>query len=339
MSTPSYKTLSPDSGDIIVLLSSQISLQLAASANGSTFSVAHTSIYSADHLSSLITTLLDQWACDFLHRSEMRSAPMVRARIFSYLYNGLKRFNMHAVVEVIPLLLHASLLLFLWPFLPVNRIIMGVAAGLLALLVLIYATLTILPILSLDCPFRTPLCESFTHRCRCHVVRTWIKKSKSLVQPTTTHPALVNLKRPSLQPSPLAETTPDVPHLLEFQHNCDAPQCIKGFVHEVLRHSRTSGSVLKTAMCYLRLEAIRPKVPELMQKEQAGIGARGEPDADFRVTPATAAEIAQDAAECSQDNAVTIDRSNTTDEYLMDTVRMRRIWPARSTAARSSLPT
>ncbi|KAJ7278792.1 hypothetical protein C8J57DRAFT_1027799, partial [Mycena rebaudengoi] len=38
----SYKTLSPDSGDTTVLLLSQISLQLAASANGSTFSVPRT---------------------------------------------------------------------------------------------------------------------------------------------------------------------------------------------------------------------------------------------------------------------------------------------------------
>ncbi|KAJ7278796.1 hypothetical protein C8J57DRAFT_1059700, partial [Mycena rebaudengoi] len=38
----SYKTLSPDSGDTTVLLLSQISLQLAASANGSAFSMAPT---------------------------------------------------------------------------------------------------------------------------------------------------------------------------------------------------------------------------------------------------------------------------------------------------------
>ncbi|KAJ7278720.1 hypothetical protein C8J57DRAFT_1712745 [Mycena rebaudengoi] len=174
----SYKTLSPDSGDTTVLLLSQISLQLTASANGSAFLMAPTTPFTPPTTSlicnalwfvslglslssALIATLLDQWARNFLHRSEMRSAPVVRARIFSYLYFGLKRFNMHAVVEVIPLLLHASLLLFLAGLvaflLPVNRIIMGVAAGLLALLVLIYATLTILPILYLDCPFRTPL--------------------------------------------------------------------------------------------------------------------------------------------------------------------------------------
>jgi len=40
---------------------------------------------------------------------------------------------------------------------------------------------------------------------------------------------------------------------------------MKGFVHEVLRRSRTSGSVLQTALCYL--EAIRAKVPELIAQE------------------------------------------------------------------------
>ncbi|KAJ7231500.1 hypothetical protein C8J57DRAFT_1196534 [Mycena rebaudengoi] len=174
----SYKTLSPSSGDTTVLLLSQISLQLAASANSSAFSPVPPTPFTPPTTSlvcnalwfvslgfslssALIATLLDQWARDFLHRSEMRSAPVVRARIFSYLYYGLKRFNMHAVVEVIPLLLHASLLLFLTGLvaflLPVNRVITGVVVGLLALLFLIYCTLTVLPMLYLDCPYRTPL--------------------------------------------------------------------------------------------------------------------------------------------------------------------------------------
>ncbi|KAJ7271131.1 hypothetical protein C8J57DRAFT_1130183 [Mycena rebaudengoi] len=175
----SYKTLSPDSGDATVQLLAQISLQLGVSmANGSTLSAAPPPQFTAPPAalvcnalwfislglslsSALVATLLDQWARDFLHRSEMRSAPVIRARVFSFLYYGLKRFNMHAVVEAIPLLLHASLLLFLAGLvaflLPVNRIIMGVAAGLLALLVIIYCGLTILPILYLDCPYRTPV--------------------------------------------------------------------------------------------------------------------------------------------------------------------------------------
>ncbi|KAJ7325414.1 hypothetical protein DFH08DRAFT_343528 [Mycena albidolilacea] len=91
----------------------------------------------------------------------MRSAPATRARIFSYLYYGLKRFNMHAVVEIVPLLLHASLLFFLAGLvaflIPVNIVMTAVAAALLALVAGIYIWLTILPLLSLDCPYRTPL--------------------------------------------------------------------------------------------------------------------------------------------------------------------------------------
>ncbi|KAM6502009.1 hypothetical protein JOM56_001986 [Amanita muscaria] len=43
---------------------------------------------------------------------------------------------------------------------------------------------------------------------------------------------------------------------------------IKGFVHEVLRRSRTSAHVLQTALCYI--EALRPMVPEFIRKERAG---------------------------------------------------------------------
>jgi hypothetical protein len=49
---------------------------------------------------------------------------------------------------------------------------------------------------------------------------------------------------------------------------------LKGFVHEVLRRSRTSGNVLQTALCYL--EAIRSKVPELVKQEEEGGGLPGE---------------------------------------------------------------
>ncbi|KAJ7271189.1 hypothetical protein C8J57DRAFT_1508143 [Mycena rebaudengoi] len=89
----SYKTLSPDSGDSTVQLLTQISLQLAASANSS-ISVAPPILFTPPPSalvcnalwfiglglslsSALIATLLDQWARDFLHHSEMRSAPVI----------------------------------------------------------------------------------------------------------------------------------------------------------------------------------------------------------------------------------------------------------------------
>ncbi|KAJ6460862.1 hypothetical protein DFH09DRAFT_1348241 [Mycena vulgaris] len=99
---------------------------------------------------ALIATLLEQWARDFLHKADMHSAPVIRARIFSYLYYGLKRCKMHTVVDVIPLLLHASLLFFfagLVAFLiPINVGIAVVAAALLAIVVAIYSLLTLLPL-------------------------------------------------------------------------------------------------------------------------------------------------------------------------------------------------
>ncbi|KAJ7236526.1 hypothetical protein C8J57DRAFT_1194351, partial [Mycena rebaudengoi] len=174
----SYKTLTPDSGNTTVRLLTQISEQLAAATNGSSvvlplstpFTPPVTSLvcnafwFFALGLSltcALVATLLEQWARDFLHRADMRSAPATRARVFSYLYYGLKRFNMHAVVEIVPLLLHTSLLFFftgLVAFLiPIHVAVTIIAAALLALLTALYTVLTILPLVSLDCPYRTPL--------------------------------------------------------------------------------------------------------------------------------------------------------------------------------------
>ncbi|KAJ7716207.1 hypothetical protein B0H16DRAFT_1476907 [Mycena metata] len=178
----SYKTLTPDSGAMTNLLLVQISSQMAAAANGTSFTppssppfvppatslVCNAFWFFSLGLSltcALVATLLEQWARDFLHKADMHSTPAIRARMFSYLYYGLQRFNMHAVVEVVPLLLHVSLIFFfagLVAFLiPVN-IAMAVIAGVLVFVVAGgYLLLTVLPLLSLDCPYRTPLSGMF----------------------------------------------------------------------------------------------------------------------------------------------------------------------------------
>ncbi|KAJ7435314.1 hypothetical protein FB451DRAFT_1153839, partial [Mycena latifolia] len=163
----SYKTLNPDSVDTTVKLLTQISLQLAASANGSTLQLPESTPFSPPAASlvcnalwfislgfslscALIATLLEQWARDFLHKADMRSAPVIHARVYSYLYYGLKRFNMHTVVEIIPLLLHASLLFFfagLVAFLiPVNVTMTAITGVLLFIVAGVYAVLTLLPL-------------------------------------------------------------------------------------------------------------------------------------------------------------------------------------------------
>ncbi|KAJ6542880.1 hypothetical protein B0H19DRAFT_1310917 [Mycena capillaripes] len=178
----SYKSLTPDPGDLTVHILGQISQQLAASATGSTIELAPIPHFTPTPTSivcnalwfislgfslacALIATLVQQWSRNFIHKADMRSAPIIRARIFSYLYYGLKRFQMHAVVEVIPLLLHASLLFFfcgLVAFLiPVNVTMTVVAATILAIVVAAYSSLTLLPLRYLDCPYQTPLSGTF----------------------------------------------------------------------------------------------------------------------------------------------------------------------------------
>ncbi|KAJ7056108.1 hypothetical protein C8F01DRAFT_1156833 [Mycena amicta] len=174
----SYKMLVADSGDGTVQLLSQISLQLLASSNGTVFNApaptpfkAPTSALVCNALwfislglslaCALVATLLEQWAREFLHRADMRSAPVVRARMYSFLYYGMRRFRMHTVVDVIPSLLHASLIFFfagLVAFLlPLNKIIAAIVAAILAVFICVYIILTVLPIIQADSPYRTPL--------------------------------------------------------------------------------------------------------------------------------------------------------------------------------------
>ncbi|KAJ6594140.1 hypothetical protein B0H19DRAFT_1094055 [Mycena capillaripes] len=136
------------------------------------------------------------------------------------------------------------------------------------------------------------------------------------------------LTQPS-PPSPLSTTSPACSRTGSVTLQCEQDLAagfgnrsnlvpIKGFVHEVLRRSRTSGSVLQTALCYL--EAIRPKVPELIRKEQSGEGTRTEYDSESRVTPATQAELELEAQLSSMNfDFVAASRD---DEDVMDTVRV-----------------
>ncbi|CAK5278548.1 unnamed protein product [Mycena citricolor] len=176
----SYKTLNPDLGNQTLAMLTQISHQLASLNNGTAvtdplpsptaFSPPLSSLicnalwFTSLALSlscALVATLVEQWAREYQHRTTMFSSPSVRARVYMYLYYGLRRFNMHAVVGIPPVLLHGALVLFfagLVAFLvPVNNIIMGISSALLLLFVSVYGTFTALPLFFLDCPYQTPL--------------------------------------------------------------------------------------------------------------------------------------------------------------------------------------
>ena len=107
-------------------------------------------------------------------------------------------------------------------------------------------------------------------------------KTKPLSPPTS----------PSTKPSPFPQATISQPlsaPVDPLMPSGDSENLLpmKTFVHEVLRRSRTSGNILQTALCYL--EAIRSKVPEILQQERMGIRAHYQPDT--LIQPATDAEL------------------------------------------------
>ncbi|KAJ6494330.1 hypothetical protein C8R45DRAFT_866911, partial [Mycena sanguinolenta] len=174
----SYKDLQPDSGDQTVAGIALLSRQLAAIASNTTFVLLPSPIFTPTAGSlwcnalwfislslslscALLATVVEQWAREFLHKTEMRPSPLRRARVFSFLYFGLKQFRVHTIVDAIPFLLHTSLLLFfagLVAFLlPVNPIMMYLMCIVLFGFIVLYTVFTILPVVRLNCPYRTPL--------------------------------------------------------------------------------------------------------------------------------------------------------------------------------------
>ncbi|KAJ7903271.1 hypothetical protein B0H13DRAFT_1497665, partial [Mycena leptocephala] len=110
---------------------------------------------------ALLATLVEQWARGYTQKIDHNVLPGIRAKISSYLYSGMKVFDMHTFVELIPLLLHSSLIMFfagLVAFLmPIHPVLVAVTATWTAILVVSYGILTALPLFRPDSPYWTPL--------------------------------------------------------------------------------------------------------------------------------------------------------------------------------------
>lgn len=177
----SYKTLQPGPGNATIDLLRQISQQLGSMSTGSALvfeppppfqlpagSLACNVLWflslTLALTCSLLATFVQQWARDFLQKADMRPSPVRRARVLSFLYLGLHRFGMHTFVDVIPMLLHVSLFLFftgLVAFLiPVNILLVYMMSFVLLSLLVLYFVLTVLPLIYLDSPYKTPLSSS-----------------------------------------------------------------------------------------------------------------------------------------------------------------------------------
>lgn len=171
----------------------------------------------------------------------------------------------------------------------------------------------------------------------------FLTSSRPTVAPASTDSILVSLPTISLHgrntqlPSPISPTTQPSPTPASCLPNSyslhsssipltpgssdQAPRYdvapMKGFVHEVLRRSRTSGSVLQTALCYL--EAIRAKVPELVSQEKGFPGSTCEKESVERVVQG---EV---NAYCAGLDGYTSSSETSAGDDLLDTIRINPI--------------
>ncbi|KAG6890060.1 hypothetical protein C0992_003158 [Termitomyces sp. T32_za158] len=114
---------------------------------------------------ALCTTLVQKWVRDYLQRIQFHNEPLRRARMRAFLFDGTQKWRMDVIVEYIPTLLHASLLLFfvgLIIFLselsiPVSLVVAAVTLVCLAA----YVLATIAPMLDTAAPYETLLTGTF----------------------------------------------------------------------------------------------------------------------------------------------------------------------------------
>lgn len=105
--------------------------------------------------------LVRQWVLSYSQdtRNDISLPRQVRMR--QYLSEGVETWKMATFIEVLPTMLHFALILFfvgLVAFLfEANVVIAVVVAAVVFLGAIVYTTITVLPLIRLDCPYRTPL--------------------------------------------------------------------------------------------------------------------------------------------------------------------------------------
>ncbi|KAI0262302.1 hypothetical protein BC834DRAFT_829018, partial [Gloeopeniophorella convolvens] len=170
-----YRTLQPDTDSQTVTLLSQLVLHFNAStsvpptspippsfdASGTAIRVNILMVVSLflSVSTALASTLIQQWARDYLRYSQPNAAPHKRGRVRAYLFSGLSSFQMRRFIDGVPVLLHVSVFLFYWAlsdFLHmVNTVVGTVARYSFFASLSVYLALSLSPLLANNSPYRT----------------------------------------------------------------------------------------------------------------------------------------------------------------------------------------
>ena len=204
----SYPLLQPNSTDTTNRLLGQISQQL--SSNGTSPSQSQSSApfkptASAVRVNTLWftslafstacalwATLMQQWTRRYLQVADRPYAPPRRARIRAFFSDGVEKFALAAAVEVLPALLHASVLLFyvgLIDFLiNVHHTVAFILLAWVVIGCLTYFVLTIMPLFFPNSPYQTPLSSLCWFVMEATpLLRLWLRKRTDNVRTDIRH--------------------------------------------------------------------------------------------------------------------------------------------------------
>ena len=175
-----YKKLSPDSGGQTVDLLGQISQQLTNPRNDTSITAANDQNQSFSPsismiwvnamwlislvfsiTSALITSLNQQAARRYIEMRNVKKQKNDNARVSSFLFRGIQKYKMPLAIFAAPTLLHISILLFFGGLVIVfhtiyEKVAIAVDAA-VGISALVYLAMSLLPLLSGNCPYRTPI--------------------------------------------------------------------------------------------------------------------------------------------------------------------------------------
>jgi hypothetical protein len=188
----SYKGLSEDTDSTTVALLAQISAQLGAMANSSQpftpQSISSRSAFSPSASSlavnamwflslslslacALAAMLVQHWGRNYSRSVEQfQHSPHKRGLIRAFMFEGLVKSHLGEIVELIPILIHASLFLFLAGLVIfLHEISLPIAYLVLSTLVtcsILYSAATLFPLLHPESPLHTPLLSALWYTWR-----------------------------------------------------------------------------------------------------------------------------------------------------------------------------
>ncbi|VDC02264.1 unnamed protein product [Peniophora sp. CBMAI 1063] len=174
----SYPALSPDSGEetvallrqLVTLMNATHPTDVPAPHSAPAFSASTTDVWvNALWFVSLIVSIscallaimIQQWIRQYSLDTHRGITPSARGPIQSLLCTGTQRFKMEDALELVTLFVHVSVALFFAGLIvqlkSLNGVIGTAATTLASFIAAAYIALSILPLIYLECPYRTPL--------------------------------------------------------------------------------------------------------------------------------------------------------------------------------------